>query len=116
MTITREQSTLLREVALGDSRVLGRMLAETGLTEGALDPAVASLVRIASLIAAGADTPAYQREVNAALGAGASAGQIIEVLTRVAPIVGSTHAMTAAPKLALALGYDVEAALESLEP
>ena len=57
-------------------------------TDGALDPVVAGLVRIATLIALGADTPAYQREVNAALGAGASADQVIDVLSRVASIVG----------------------------
>ena len=115
MAITSEQSTLLRELALGDARVLARLLSETSRTDGALDPVVAGLVRIATLIALGADTPAYQREVNAALGAGASAAQVIDVLSRVAPIVGSTHAMSAAPRLALALGYDVDMGLESLE-
>ena len=115
MAITSEESTLLRELALGDARLLARLLSETGRTEGALDPVVTGLVRIATLIALGADTPAYQAEVNAALGAGASAAQVIDVLSRVAPIVGSTHAMSAAPRLALALGYDVDKGLESLE-
>ena len=115
MAITSEQSTLLRELSLGDARVLERLLSETSRTDGALDPVVAGLVRIATLIALGADTPAYQREVNDAFGAGASADEVIDVLSRVASIVGSTHVMSAAPRLALALGYDVDAALESLE-
>jgi 4-carboxymuconolactone decarboxylase len=115
MTLTRAQSTLLRDLSLGHAAVLARLLSDTGPMEGALDPVVAGLVRIATLIALGADTPAYQREVNATMGAGASADQVIDVLARVAPIVGSTHAMSAAPRLALALGYDVDAALESLE-
>ena len=112
---TSEQSTLLRELALGDARVLARLLSETSPADGPLDPVVVGLVRIATLIALGADTPAYQREVNAALGAGASAAQVIDVLSRVAPIVGTTHAMSAAPRLALALGYDVDEGLETLE-
>jgi 4-carboxymuconolactone decarboxylase len=115
MVITHEQSTLLRGLALGDARVLGRLLSSTDRTGGALDALTMGLVRIATLIALGADTPAYQREVNAALGGGASADEIIDVLARVAPIVGSTKAMSAAPRLALALGYDIDAALESLE-
>jgi len=115
MAITREQSRLLRGLSLGDPAVLARLLSDQGATEGALDPVATGLVRIATLIALGADTPAYQREANAALAAGASAGQIIAVLASVAPIVGSTHAMSAAPRLALALGYDVDAALESLD-
>jgi len=113
MAITSEQSTLLRELWLGDARVLGHLLSETSRTDGALDPVVAGLVRIATLVALGADTPAYQREVNAAFGAGASADEVIGVLSCVASIVGSTHVMSAAARLALALGYDVETALES---
>jgi 4-carboxymuconolactone decarboxylase len=115
MTITRAQSTLLRELSLGDATVLARLLSDTGPMEGALYTVVAGLVRIAALIALGADTPAYQREVNAAFGVGASADEVIDVLSRVASIVGSTHVMSAAPRLALALGYDVDAALETFE-
>jgi alkylhydroperoxidase/carboxymuconolactone decarboxylase family protein YurZ len=115
LMITREQRTLLREVAIGDPHVLGRLLSDPGPAEGSLDPTVAALLRIASLIAAGADVLAYQREVNAAVGVGASSAQVIDVLSAVTPIIGSARAMTAAPRLALALGYDVDAALESLE-
>jgi len=115
MAISSEQAALLRGLSLGDAGVLARLLSETTRTAGALDSGVAGLVRIATLIALGADTPAYQREINVALGAGISTDQIIDVLSRVAPIVGSTHAMSAAPRLALALGYDIDAALESLE-
>ena len=69
----------------------------------------------AALVALGADVPAYQREVNAALAAGASNDAVIATLRRVAPIVGTNRTMSAAPRLALALGYDVDASLESLE-
>jgi alkylhydroperoxidase/carboxymuconolactone decarboxylase family protein YurZ len=56
--------------------------------------------------------PAYQREVRGALDAGASPELITAVLRAVARVAGSAAVMTAAPKLAMALGYDVEAGFE----
>jgi 4-carboxymuconolactone decarboxylase len=40
--------------------------------------------------------------------AGASEDEIVDVLTAIAPIVGLARLAAAAPRLALALGYDVE--------
>ena len=45
--------------------------------------------------------------------AGASPDEIVGILTGIAPIIGSAALATAAPALALALGYDTELALES---
>jgi len=44
--------------------------------------------------------------------AGATAAEIVDVLIGVIPIVGLPRAVAAAPKLALALGYDTDDALE----
>jgi hypothetical protein len=113
--ITAAQSTLLREMALGDAQVMTRLLADKDVSVRALNQLQSSLVRIGALVALEAGIPAYQREVNVALAAGGTPDQIIGVLLRIASIVGSTHTMSAAPKLALALGYDVDDALETLE-
>ena len=48
-----------------------------------------------------------------ALTAGASIDEIVGTLIAVVPTVGLARAVSAAPELALALGYDVEAALEA---
>jgi hypothetical protein len=50
----------------------------------------------------------YQWAVDAALAGGASEADIVDVLTAVAPILGLARVASAAPELALALGYDVD--------
>ena len=46
------------------------------------------------------------------MGAGASAAEIVSVLSGVVPIVGLPCVVAAAPSLAMALGYDTDDALE----
>ena len=57
----------------------------------------------------------YQANVDMALAAGASIDEIVGTLIAVAPDVGVVRAVSAAPELALALGYDVNAAFEMLD-
>ena len=45
---------------------------------------------------------------DAAVNAGATAAEIVDVLVGVVPVVGLLCAVAAAPKLALALGYDTD--------
>ena len=112
--LTRTQATLFRRWTLGDPS--GLEAARDGTTTtGLANGPTTQLVRIAVLIAMDAGTPAYQREVNAALAAGATADDLMGVLCAVAGVVGSAHVMSAAPRLAMALGYDVEADLEQLD-
>ncbi|WP_083649025.1 carboxymuconolactone decarboxylase family protein [Cellulosimicrobium sp. CUA-896] len=77
-----------------------------GLDPGELDPRTLALVRLAALVAVGGADPTYGAEVDAAVGAGASAGQIVDVLSAVIPIVGLPNVVAAAPRLALALGLE----------
>jgi hypothetical protein len=44
--------------------------------------------------------------------AGATAAEIVDVLVAVVPVVGQPCVVEAAPKLARALGYDTDDALE----
>jgi len=46
--------------------------------------------------------------VELALQAGAEDDEIVEVLATVAAVVGSARVVAAAPRLALAIGYDIE--------
>ena len=52
------------------------------------------------------------RGTGRALAAGASEDEIAEVLLVIAPVAGLSRVVSAAPDVAIALGYDVETALE----
>ena len=77
-----------------------------------LDPKTLALVRLGALVAVGGAAPTYGAEADAAVSAGASADEIVEVLLSVVSIVGTPSVVAAAPSLAMALGYDIEDALE----
>ena len=55
----------------------------------------------------------YQSVVETALAAGATVDEVVGTLIAVAPTIGLARVVSAAPELALALGYDVDAALEA---
>ena len=78
-----------------------------------LDPKTIALVRLGALHAIGAAQGAYGCSVDDSLAAGASVEEIVDSLIAVAPMIGLPRAVTAAPDLAAALGFDVESALES---
>ena len=65
-----------------------------------------------ALIALDAAPPSYMSAVERGLEAGASYDEIVGTLIAVIPIVGIARVVSAAPNLALALGYDVAEALE----
>ena len=113
--LTDAQATLLRRLTLGDPRSLDRAIGEPGFGAPDQDAGV-HLARIAVLVAMGASVATFQREVNDALSAGVTEAQITELLPAIGPLVGAVAVMTAAPRLALTLGYDVDADLEELGP
>jgi alkylhydroperoxidase/carboxymuconolactone decarboxylase family protein YurZ len=64
------------------------------------------------LLAADAATASYASVVRLAERAGVSPQEIVWVLVAVAPYIGITRTVSAAPELALALGFDVDDVLE----
>ncbi len=76
----------------------------------------AALVRVAAMIAVDAAPSSFQHAVSLALAAGATSNEIVATLEAVTPVTGTARVVLCAPKLALALGYDVEEALEELDP
>jgi alkylhydroperoxidase/carboxymuconolactone decarboxylase family protein YurZ len=107
----------LRRLAIHDDALLGILLGgENPPSAGLLDAKTAELTRVAATIAVGAAQSSIQHVVALALAAGATSAEIVATLEAVTPVIGSAEVVSAAPKLALALGYDVEAALESLDP
>jgi hypothetical protein len=76
-----------------------------------LDSKTLALARIAALVAVGGEVPSYSELVDSAVSAGASPSETVDVLVGVIEIVGLPRIVDAAPKLALALGYDIDEAL-----
>lgn len=73
-----------------------------------------ALVRLAAYVAVGAPARAYERAAKAAVRSGASPDEMMGVLFAVAPAVGVARIVAAAPKLATAMGFDVDRAIEYL--
>jgi 4-carboxymuconolactone decarboxylase len=107
---------LLRGLAAGDETLLRSVLAITpaggrSVQPGAVDtlpPATGALVVLAALLAAGGSTTSLRWAVELAAHAGVEQDDIVEVLPTVAAVVGSARVVAAAPRLALAIGYDIE--------
>jgi 4-carboxymuconolactone decarboxylase len=78
----------------------------------ALDPRTAALLRVGVLVAIGSQGVCLEWAVGRALAAGASEDEITDVLLVIAPLAGLGRVVCAAPDLAIALGYDIAAALE----
>jgi alkylhydroperoxidase/carboxymuconolactone decarboxylase family protein YurZ len=98
----------LRRLALNDARLAGDLVGGAGGESEELDPKTLALVRLAALVAVGGALPSYGAQADAAVNAGASAAEIVEVLIGVVPIVGLPRVVAAAPNLAMALGYDTD--------
>ena len=101
----------LRRLAINDQRFA--MASVEGEEETPdLDQKTLALVRLGALIAAGgAAVPSYGALSDAALDAGATVAEIVDVLISVIPVVGLPSVVAAAPQLAMALGYDTIDAL-----
>ena len=77
-----------------------------------IDARTLSLVRLAALVAVGGAVPSFAAQADAAVDAGATAAEIVDVLFGVIPVVGLPCAVAAAPNVAMALGYDLNDSLE----
>ena len=113
----RELEDQLRRLSINDASCLDSYLRSTGPCEdvAGLDPRSAALVRIAALVAMDGPAPAFEHATSSAMAAGASKEDVVGVLSASAPIVGSAHVVAAAPRIARALGYDIDARLEGLD-
>lgn len=81
---------------------------------GKLDPKMRALARLAAYVALDASAHAYVRAVEVSVRSGASPDEMVGVLFAVAPVVGVSRVVSAAPKLASAMGFDVDRAIEYL--
>ena len=109
----RFQETLRRLAMIDESFVEDEAgLGIDAAAASALDPKTAALLRVGASVAIGSPAVCLEWSTGRALAAGASEGEIADVLLAVAPIAGLGRVVAAAPDVATALGYDIAAALE----
>jgi AhpD family alkylhydroperoxidase len=108
----RFQETLCR-LAIFDERLVetgfGLDLAQTS----ALDAKTVALLQVAVSVAIGSSAVCLQWSTARALAAGGTKDEIADVLVAIAPVAGLGRVVSAAPEVATALEYDLEAALEA---
>lgn len=108
----------LRSLALNDEQFIESVLAMDGgdFEFTGLDDRTRALVCLGGLLAVGGARSSYQSRVDEAFAAGASVDQIVGVLIALTPTIGVARVVATAPELAVAVGYDIDAALENLDP
>jgi 4-carboxymuconolactone decarboxylase len=102
---------LLRRLALNDTRTVAAAVGAGRAHEslsGELDPKATALVRLAALLSVGAATVSCRATAEEARASGATEEEIVDVLLAIGPAIGAARLVEAAPKLALAIDYDVE--------
>jgi 4-carboxymuconolactone decarboxylase len=106
-----EEERLLRRLALNDEASVGMVLTSGGERRpgAALLPKAAQLVELGALLALGAATTSLRSAVQRATDAGATEAEIVGVLIAIAPAIGLARVVSIAPRLAIAIGYDLEA-------
>jgi 4-carboxymuconolactone decarboxylase len=109
----RYQETLRRLTLIDEGFVEGQTGLALGLARApALDPKTAALLRLGASAAIGSPGACLEWSVGRALAAGATEDEIADVLVAIAPVTGLGRVVSAAPDVAVALGYDIAAALE----
>ncbi len=105
-----------RRLTIGDPGLLDALdgPAVAALSPDRLDARVNALVRLSALVALDAPDSSYRAVVDEATRDGVRLEDLLALLIAVAGIVGSARVIAAAPKISLAAGYDVEAALEAV--
>jgi AhpD family alkylhydroperoxidase len=111
----RFQETL-RRLAIFDEGFVeaGFGLNRAGTGVSALDAKTAGLLQLAVSVAIGSSAVCVDWSVARALAAGATRDEIAEVLLAIVPVAGLGRVVSAAPDVAAALEYDLDAAL--MEP
>lgn len=108
------QRDSLRRLSLHDQGYLEGVLRTSAPGPGLahLDSRGCGLGRMAALFAVDGPESSYVWAASLALAAGVTSDELVDLLIAVAPMIGSARVASAAPKLGLALGYDVEADIE----
>ena len=103
----------LRRLAVHDDAFLEAIAVDgSSFAASVIDEKTEALMRVAATVAVDAAPYSFQHAVALAFAAGATSDEIVATLEAVTPVTGAARVVLCAPKLALALGYDVDEALE----
>jgi 4-carboxymuconolactone decarboxylase len=80
--------------------------------ESSLDAKTAALLQLAASVALGSPAVCLEWSTGRALAGGATDDEVADVLLAIVPVAGLSRVVAAAPEVAIALGYDITAALE----
>ena len=112
-----DREEILRRLTLGDAAFLDALIAgrqrQRAPGDCALDHVGEALLKLGALTVTDGSDLTWQQTVAAALDAGLTADEVVDALVVLAPVIGQTRVMAAAPKVALATGFDVATALEA---
>jgi alkylhydroperoxidase/carboxymuconolactone decarboxylase family protein YurZ len=108
---TLRKLAMIHEGFVQDKARLGLDLVRTSV----LEPRTAALIVVAVAVAIGSSSFCLQWSASRALAAGATEDEIADVLLAIAAVAGLGRVVAAAPDLAIALGYDVDAALYAVD-
>ena len=107
----RFQETL-RRLAIFDERLVGAGSRPGPAETPVLDAKTTALLQVAASVAIGSSAVCLQWSTTRALAAGATKDEIADVLLVIAAVAGLGRVVSAAPDVATALEYDIDAALE----
>jgi alkylhydroperoxidase/carboxymuconolactone decarboxylase family protein YurZ len=113
--VKADREEILRRLTLGDVTFLDALISDRGSLSGCacLDPVGESLAKLGALIGTDGSDLTWHQTVAAALDAGVTPDEVVDALVALAPSVGRTRVIAVAPKVALAIGFDVASALEA---
>jgi AhpD family alkylhydroperoxidase len=103
---------VLRMLAIFDEGFVESRFGPALTAASALDAKTTALLRVAASVATGSSAVCLEWSTARAMAAGASKDEIADVLLTIAPVIGLGRIVSAAPDLATALEYDIDAALE----
>jgi alkylhydroperoxidase/carboxymuconolactone decarboxylase family protein YurZ len=112
MSQTARFQETLRRLAIFDESLAGAPPGPHLASASVLDGKTVGLLQVAASVALGSSAVCLQWSTARALAAGATKEEVADVLLAIAPMAGLGRVVSAAPKVAAALDYDIDAALE----
>ena len=112
MSQTARFQETLRRLAIFDEEIAGAGFGSGLGQTSVLDAKTVALLQVAVSVAIGSSAVCLQWSAARALTAGATEDEITDVLLAIVPVAGLGRIVSAAPEIATALEYDIEAALE----
>jgi len=105
---------ILRRMVVNDRRLMTNQLwRDRGPSEPfGLDGRCHAIARLGALAAHGGSVQTFRWVIGDALAVGMTEDDIVGIILAIAPIIGFAQVANIAPKVALALDFDLETALE----